>query len=183
MSSDHSRSFALIAAVVILLFFAHVFIGMQKERQQELTQTPVIVVATTTEAVAIDQLPATEESTAEFVITNTYEKPAANGDLMDPYTELSLKWNGEVIKVGEFIGSCTKLKVNGRPDDESPATTDSTELLENEISGMLCWWAGGGDEVGVFKENGIYLLKKGAQEEPYATEPGFRGDFEVLQQL
>lgn len=49
MSSDHSRSFALVAAVVVLLFFAYVFIGMQKDRQQRSTESPAVMLVTTAE--------------------------------------------------------------------------------------------------------------------------------------
>lgn len=83
-------------------------------------------------------------------------------------TQVSLSVNGEARDVGTFDGSC--LVLNG----------SAWELAENELTGVICWFAGGGDEVGVFYENGEYVVKQGVLEEGMEGEQGLRGNYEVL---
>ncbi|MEK7068304.1 MAG: hypothetical protein AAB964_00635, partial [Patescibacteria group bacterium] len=56
----------------------------------------------------------------------------------------------------------------------------SWELLENELTGAICYSAGGGKEIGVFEEGGTLVLKEGEVEEGGAETPGFRGNFAPL---
>lgn len=79
-----------------------------------------------------------------------------------PRTTIALKVNNQVITAGTFPGLCTVIE---RP--ESP----------NELTGVLCWFAGAGDEIGVFEEGNRLVLKRGEIAEPSAESPGFRGNF------
>jgi hypothetical protein len=94
--------------------------------------------------------------------------PAGDDELGTPRTSVTLSINGEVHEVGTFDGSC--LVVNG----------SSWELVENELTGVICWFAGGGDEVGVFYEEGEYVVKQGVLEEGAEGESGMRGSYETL---
>lgn len=67
-----------------------------------------------------------------------------------------------VIQAGTFPGLCTVI--------EQPES-------QNELTGVLCWFAGGGDEVGVFEEGQHLILKKGQLGEPTAETNAFRGNF------
>lgn len=67
-----------------------------------------------------------------------------------------------VIQAGTFPGLCTVI--------EQPES-------QNELTGVLCWFAGGGDEIGVFEEGQRLVLKKGELGEPTAETPPFRGNF------
>jgi hypothetical protein len=83
-----------------------------------------------------------------------------------PRTHVALITNGDVYNAGMYAGHCSEIL--------------SENLLQNEISGVLCWWAGAGDELGVFREGDQYILKRGTQEEPTAESEGFRGDFQQI---
>lgn len=83
-----------------------------------------------------------------------------------PITRVFVVSEGNRNDLGTAQGSCSELS--------------STELQENQVSGALCWWAGAGEEFGVFEEQGGFVVKKGTQEEPTAESEGFRGNFESL---
>ncbi len=72
------------------------------------------------------------------------------------------------IEAGTFAGLCSVI--------EQPES-------EHELTGVLCWFAGAGDEVGVFEENGALVLKKGELGEPTAETEGFRGNFTTITTL
>ena len=84
-------------------------------------------------------------------------------DGLPPRTEVALITGGNAYDAGTYAGSCAEIA--------------SENLPENEVSGVLCWWAGGGDEIGVFKEGERYVLKHGFQDESTAESEGFRGEF------
>lgn len=81
--------------------------------------------------------------------------------------EVSITYKGEKRVVGTYPGSCSIVEDSSWP------------LLENELTGVICWFAGGGSEVGVFYEDGKRVVKVGALEEGTAETEGFRGDFET----
>jgi len=85
-----------------------------------------------------------------------------------PRTSVSITSGGKTYAVGEFEGSCAEI------DGTSWA------LVEGEKTGVICWWAGGGSEAGVFEENGKMVLKVGILEEGSAEIPGFRGNFQTI---
>ncbi len=91
-----------------------------------------------------------------------------DGETGAPRTAVTLSVNGEARDIGTFDGSC--LVING----------SSWELAPNELTGVICWFAGGGDEVGVFYENGQYVVKQGVLEEGAEGESGMRGNYETL---
>lgn len=85
-----------------------------------------------------------------------------------PRTRVSVSSGGKTYPAGEFDGSCAE--VDGT----------SWALVEGEKTGVICWWAGGGSEAGVFEENGKMVLKVGILEEGSAETPGFRGNFQAI---
>lgn len=84
-------------------------------------------------------------------------------------TTVSLTVNGTPYDVGTYNGSCAEL--------------DAAALDANQTTGVLCWWAGAGDEIGIFAENGRLVVKHGDHEEPTAETPGFRGNFKTIVEL
>lgn len=89
-----------------------------------------------------------------------------------PYTKVSVTVNGKVYDMGEFEGSCEEMGAEGGVDGKG--------LLAGELSAAQCWFAGGGDEIGVFAhEDGGYQIMVGTLEEPIEGGAGFRGDFEI----
>jgi len=85
-----------------------------------------------------------------------------------PTSEITLSVNGQARVIATTTGSCG---------------TSNLPLLENQMNSYLCWWAGGGDEFGVFVENGNIVVKQGIVEEGSEEYEGFRGNFKVLKTL
>jgi hypothetical protein len=89
-----------------------------------------------------------------------------------PYTKVAVVIDGTTYDVGEFQGSCSELGASGG--------VDGTGLVAGELSAVQCWFAGGGDEIGVFAhEDGGYQIMVGTLEEPIEGSAGFRGDFTI----
>ncbi len=72
------------------------------------------------------------------------------------------------IPAGTFAGLCAVIE---RPESA------------NELTGVLCWFAGAGDEIGVFEHDGALLLQRGEIAEPTAESDGFRGNFVTITTL
>ncbi|MBY0111105.1 hypothetical protein K2Y00_03855 [Patescibacteria group bacterium] len=89
-----------------------------------------------------------------------------------PYTQVFVTVGTKVYDMGEFQGSCSEIGATGGVDGKG--------LLAGELSAAQCWFAGGGDEIGVFAhEDGGYDIMVGTLEEPIEGSAGFRGNFEV----
>ena len=88
-----------------------------------------------------------------------------------PRTGVALNVGGKVSEMGRFDGNCFVI-------EES-----AWQLEENEKSGVICWWGGGGSEVGVFTEGGRDVVKVGQLDEGNAEIPGFRGNFQTILEL
>ncbi len=89
-----------------------------------------------------------------------------------PYTKVEVVVDGTLYTVGDYQGSCSELGASGGVDGKG--------LLAGELSAVQCWFAGGGDEIGVFAhEDGGYQILVGALEESIEGSAGFRGDFSL----
>jgi hypothetical protein len=89
-----------------------------------------------------------------------------------PYTKVFVTVNGTLHSVGDFQGSCSQITETGGVDGKG--------LLAGELSAVQCWFAGGGDEIGIFAvETGGLELMVGALSEPIEDSEAFRGDFEI----
>ncbi len=86
-----------------------------------------------------------------------------------PQTAVTLIRGAESKEVGTYAGSCAEIAAEN--------------LQPGQISGVLCWFAGGGDEIGVFEEGGEYVVKVGQQEESTTESNGFRGNFTTVLEL
>lgn len=87
-----------------------------------------------------------------------------------PKTKVTLKNGVTAYEVGTYIGSCVDM------------TASSWKLAvdEGETAGAVCWWAGGGNEIGVFSEDGKAVVKIGELDEGSAEVPSFRGNWKTL---
>lgn len=103
-----------------------------------------------------------------------FEEVGENPETGAQRTKVSLVWDGNTYDAGTYEGTCAEI---GSPH--------SVPLLNGEVSGVLCWFGGRGDEIGVFRERGGYMLRRGVHEEPVLPDlpNGFRGDFEVIRPL
>lgn len=89
-----------------------------------------------------------------------------------PRTAIALTYRGSIFSAGEYEGNCFVIE------------NSDWQLLEKELSGVICWWAGGGTEIGVFDEGGEYpVAKSGDVEEGSAEVQGFRGNFKEIFRL
>lgn len=91
-------------------------------------------------------------------------KDAGTGTMM---REVSITYKGVKRVVGTYPGACSIVEDSSWP------------LLENELTGVICWFAGAGTEVGVFYEDGVRVVKVGSLEEGTAETEGSRGGFET----
>ena len=86
-----------------------------------------------------------------------------------PLTRVVLTVKDQKYSVGTYTGSCAEV--------------DGPKQSSNEISAVICWFAGGGAEIGVFNENNQWLVKSGEVDEGSAETSGFRGNFKVIKVL
>ena len=87
-----------------------------------------------------------------------------------PKTKVTLQNGVTGYQVGTYLGSCVDIKASSWKIAED----------EGELAGAICWWAGGGNEIGVFSEEGKAVVKVGVLDEGSAETPAFRGDFVTL---
>ena len=83
-------------------------------------------------------------------------------------TEVSVTFAGKTEVVGTEVGSCFVV-------EES-----AWALLDGELSGVICYYAGGGNEYGIFAEGDGYVVRKGYVEEGTAEGGGGRAGFETV---
>jgi hypothetical protein len=83
-----------------------------------------------------------------------------------PYTRVFLTIGKTEHSLGEYVGSCS----------DTVARVD----LSGHVASILCWYAGGGNEVAVFedaKNRGGYVVKVRDVDEGTAEVSGYRGAF------
>lgn len=98
---------------------------------------------------------------------------AEAGELLGtPRTSVTVVVDGTAYAMGTFEGSCSEIGASGG--------IDGTGLLAGELSAAQCWFAGAGNEIGVFAhEDGGYDLLVGELSEGAEGAGMFRGDFTV----
>jgi hypothetical protein len=113
----------------------------------------------------------THEAAPSHKISITWQLTDAGEVDAVPHTAVTAVVNGTKYDMGTFAGSCTELNDGG---------IDGAGLLTGELSAVQCWFAGGGDEIGVFaNEHGGVDIMTGTLSEGDATTAFFRGDFTV----
>ncbi len=116
-----------------------------------------------------ETVPTQQDAIGKHAVTWKFETVAeAKDDGTPQMTKVTVTWDGKSHDAGTYQGSCAEI-------DGSNGT-----LQDGQVSGALCWFAGAGDEIGVFAENGTFVLKHGEQQEPSGEGAGFRGNFKTL---
>ncbi len=116
-----------------------------------------------------DKEPAESTSTSKVESYKwTFEEKGQEKGTGAPLTEVSLSYGGSTKVIGTYQGSCSVI--------DNKAWT----LLSGEKSGVICWFAGGGSEIGVFEEGGKLVVKEGFVEEGDAETSGSRGGFKSV---
>ncbi len=85
-----------------------------------------------------------------------------------PQTQVTLVEGGKSHIIGTYDGSCAVME---------------GDYLEYEVSKVICWFAGGGHEVGVFEEPGQVVVRVGEVDEGASGIEGFRGNFTLVKRL
>ena len=89
-----------------------------------------------------------------------------------PQTKVTVTVNGTAYEAGTFAGGCSEIGASGGIDGKG--------LVAGELSAAQCWFAGGGNEIGVFAhEDGGYQIMVGDLSEGDSDNPMFRGDFKI----
>ena len=101
----------------------------------------------------------------------TFVKHEADEATGIPHTDVALRSGEKTYDAGTHEGECFVIE------------DSAWELLPQEQSGVICWFAGGGSEVGIFEEEDNLVVKRGLVDEGDAETPGTRGDFEKLFEL
>ncbi len=85
-----------------------------------------------------------------------------------PLTAVHLKTGNMDYYAGTYQGSCTVI--------------DGVQwkLADGEKSGVICWFAGGGKDVGVFEQHGQDVIEAGDIEEGSEESAGFRGNYTTV---
>jgi hypothetical protein len=65
-----------------------------------------------------------------------------------PQSHVVLQFKNQTHDMGIFQGNCFQI------------SESEWKYVENEIDGVICWWAGGGVEIGVFKTQDGFAVKK-----------------------
>ncbi len=89
-----------------------------------------------------------------------------NKDTGEIKTKVFLLTGTKKYDTGSYAGTCSQIK--------------SANLIEGEVSAVLCWYAGFGDEIGVFKDSTGYVVKHGEVQEGTNEDKGFRGNFKEI---
>ena len=162
---------ALIVLIVILVLGAlAVWFFSDKERFSKAVSTSTGSIETTT-------------SSASSSATMGGKKPAHRIDWVfsavapsdptsgTPVTKVSLAIDGGVPRViGSYAGSCTTI------------IGSAWQLQQNETSGAICYYAGGGNEIGVFvnANDSTLSVQQGDVDEGSGETPSTRGNFHEL---
>lgn len=89
-----------------------------------------------------------------------------------PYTKVTLLVSGQPHVIGEYMGSCNEVGAEGGIDGKG--------LLTGEVAAAQCYYAGGGNEIGVFgKEDGGIEVMVGELDEGGADYAAVRGAFKL----
>ena len=147
----------VIAALIIVAGLAFIFKDSVMGKGPSMT-------ATTTASTATDG----KKPAHQFDWTFTAQPDNATTGV--PSTKVSFSIDGGATRdVGTFDGNCFTI------------LGSAWEFQQNEASGAICYFAGGGTEIGVFNQtDGSLSVQKGDVDEGSAETPGTRGNFTEL---
>jgi hypothetical protein len=117
---------------------------------------------------SVIEVPQAVESTSQWQWD--FQPAGENPESGAPKTNVTLRNGGTSYAIGVIDGSCFDI------------AQSEWELLteEGELAGAICWWAGGGTEIGVFSEGGRADIRVGQVDEGTAEGGGMRGGFQTL---
>ncbi len=122
---------------------------------------------------SVSPQPEQETSMATSTPTTQWQwifDPAGADATGTPKTNVILRNGDTSYAIGTFLGSCFDV------------SQSDWKLLEKEgeFAGAICYFAGRGNEIGVFSEGGKALIQVGDVDEGDAEHPPVRGNFKTL---
>jgi hypothetical protein len=110
-------------------------------------------------------------SQGKVVFAWTFESQGEDPDTHAEMTKVTLTQGDKTYDAGTYQGTCAEV---------GEGASASLPLQENEVSAAFCYFAGAGDEIGVFREGNGYVLKHGEYQEPSGEGGEFRGNLTTL---
>lgn len=125
---------------------------------------------------ALQQMPqGTQQAASHGKISINWKFTSAGEKDGIPYTKVTAVLSFKEYDAGTYAGTCSEIGANNQNG------IDGKGLLPGELSGVQCWYAGGGDEVGLFAhEDGGFDLLAGQLGEGEEGSPFFRGNFKTI---
>ena len=160
---------ALIVLIVILALGAlAVWLFSDKERFASMVPDSTASIATTSSASSSASGGKKPAHRIDWVFSAVTPSDPTSGT---PVTKVSLAIDGAAPRViGSYAGSCTTI------------IGSSWQLQQNETSGAICYYAGGGNEIGVFvnPDDSTLSVQQGDIDEGSDETSSTRGNFREL---
>ncbi|HVU75324.1 MAG TPA: hypothetical protein VHD38_00590 [Candidatus Paceibacterota bacterium] len=100
-----------------------------------------------------------------------FESQPQTDESMPPQTKVTLTVGDKTYDAGTYAGTCAEV---------GEGASASLPLQENEVAAAFCYYAGAGDEIGIFREGNSLVLKHGEYQEPSGEGGEFRGNLTTL---
>ena len=104
----------------------------------------------------------------------SFESVQSSNEADIPTTKVTLAIGDKMYDAGTYQGTCAEV---------GEGASASLPLQENEVSAAFCYYAGAGDEIGIFSEGNRYVLKHGEYQEPSGEGGEFRGNLTTILSL
>jgi hypothetical protein len=104
----------------------------------------------------------------------SFESQPQQNEADAPRTKVTLTLGDKTYDAGTYEGTCSEV---------GEGASASLPLQENEVAAAFCYYAGAGDEIGIFSEGNGYVLKHGEYQEPSGEGAEFRGNLTTLVNL
>jgi hypothetical protein len=128
----------------------------------------------------IPQIPSNQPAQTKTYVWKLSDAPDGP---YNPRTTVELIVGDKTYAVGTYDGTCGPIgssQVMKNPGFKNSSDFSNGTFIEGEVSAVECYFAGGGDEVGVFNESGGPVVRHGDIGEATVDSPWFRGNFKVL---
>ena len=110
----------------------------------------------------------TADDTHEQAVKSSWTFAEAGEKDGVPQTRVSYDVHGTITAVGTFEGHCADMK------------DSAWTMRDGAADGAVCWFAGGGTEIGVFHEGDKHVIKTAILDEGTAATAGIRGEMTTL---
>jgi hypothetical protein len=114
---------------------------------------------------------AQSQQSGKIVPRWSFEQQAQQNEADAPRTKVTLTLGDKTYDAGTYEGTCAEV---------GEGASASLPLQENEVAAAFCYYAGAGDEIGIFRDGDTLVLKHGEYQEPSGEGVEFRGNLRTL---